>query len=147
MSNLKEHTKEYKYQCAFCGETIQEDSAVALTWSETDTPDESQSAMAHKSCFGSVLHLSAPNNLMTNVFGNSMLNQKVTLQDGFWITWYYLKQIFDYTGGKFDLSDVLSASEPFFQANQPADSAMTEYWMEAYKKFLQEGIPPVKKLK
>jgi hypothetical protein len=65
-------------------------------------------------------------------------------------------------GGEFDLSDILSASQPFeFDDNghfdgqvkgnrriEPADSGMVWHWNEAVKKFREEGKPkptPLKK--
>ena len=74
------------------------------------------------------------------------MNESLSLEDAFWVSWYYLKNIHDANDGRFDLSDILSASEPFFNSGKPADSAMTEYWLEAYKVFKENGIPPIKKL-
>ena len=157
MSSQTELPSDFNSQCAICGLSISDNSAVAISWYGTDTPDETQSVMAHKTCLASVFHSSVPHNLDSDeveadnndlhvVNNGEAEKQLIMLQDGFWIAWYYLKQIYDNTGGTFDLSDVLSASEPFFQPDQPADSAMTEYWLEAYKRFLEEGIPPLKKL-
>ena len=158
MSSQTELPLNYNSQCAICGISISENSAVAISWQGTDTPDEMQSSMAHRFCLASVLHSSVPHNLSSGeaeaennniraVKNGKAEKQLMTLQDGFWVAWYYLKQIYDNTGGTFNLSDVLSASEPFFQPDQPADSAMTEYWLEAYERFLKEGIPPLKELK
>ena len=74
------------------------------------------------------------------------MKEHLSLEDAFWVTWYYLKNIYDTNNGTFDLSDILSASEPFFKIDEPADSAMTEYWLEAYKTFKEKGIPPLKQL-
>jgi hypothetical protein len=158
MSSQTEHSLNFNSQCAICGLSILKNSAVAIYWRGTDSPDEMQSSMAHKSCLASVLHSGVPHNLslgeakaennnLNAVMNGEAEKQLITLQDGFWVAWYYLKQIFENTGGTFDLSDVLSASEPFFKPDQPADSAMTEYWLEAYERFLKEGIPPLKELK
>jgi hypothetical protein len=78
---------------------------------------------------------------------SDLLKEQLSLEDAFWVTWYFLKNIYDSNDGKFDLSDILSASEPFFDVIKPADSAMTEYWLKAFIKFKEEGIPPVKILK
>jgi hypothetical protein len=77
----------------------------------------------------------------------SLTKEQLSVEDAFWVTWYYLKNIYDSNDGKFDLSDILSASEPFFNLDKPADSAMSEYWLEAYIKFKEQGIPPIKVLK
>lgn len=76
-----------------------------------------------------------------------IMKESLSLEDAFWVTWYYLENIYDANDGTFDLSDILSASEPLFHADKPADSAMTEYWLETYKKFKEKGIPPLKELK
>jgi hypothetical protein len=76
-----------------------------------------------------------------------LMKEHLSVEDAFWVAWYYLKNIYDSNDGKFDLSDILSASEPFFYSDKPADSAMTEYWLEAYTKFKEKGIPPIKTLK
>ena len=75
------------------------------------------------------------------------MKENLSLEDAFWVTWYYLENIYESNDGKFDLSDILSASEPFLKNDQPADSAMIEYWLEAYIKFKEKGIPPLKQLK
>jgi hypothetical protein len=66
MNNLTEEPPDFNYQCAFCGLTIVERSAVTITWAETETPDEVQSVMAHKACLTSVLHHSIPNKLSSD---------------------------------------------------------------------------------
>jgi hypothetical protein len=66
MNNLTDEHLEINYQCAFCGLTIVERSAVTFTWAQTEAPDEIQSAMAHKICFASVLHSSIPNNISSD---------------------------------------------------------------------------------
>ena len=77
---------------------------------------------------------------------SDLLKEHLSLEDAFWVTWYYLKNIYDSNNGSFDLSDILSASEPFFSKDKPADSAMTEFWLEAFMKFKENGIPPLKQL-
>ena len=77
---------------------------------------------------------------------NDLMKENLSLEDAFWVTWYYLKNIYDSNNGDFNLADILSASEPFLNNDKPADSAMTEYWLEAYTKFKKDGIPPIKRL-
>jgi hypothetical protein len=82
-------------------------------------------------------------------------------EDAFWVMWYFLKEHYDSSSGQFDVSDILSASEPtefdidgHIDGNvlrdrniAPADSGMISSWNEAIEKFEKEGIPPTKKLK
>jgi hypothetical protein len=56
----------------------------------------------------------------------------------------FLKEHFDLSGGNFDISDILSASEPVTvngsQKRVPADGAMISFWNEAYEKYERDGI-------
>jgi hypothetical protein len=69
MNNLTEEQSDFNYQCAFCGLTIAERFAITITWAQTEAPDEIQSAMAHKTCFASLLHPDIPNNLRIENIG------------------------------------------------------------------------------
>jgi hypothetical protein len=82
-------------------------------------------------------------------------------EEAFWIMWYFLKEHYDLSGGQFDISDILSASEPMEHDPQghidgqmlgnrktsPADNRMILFWNEAIERFRAEGIPPTKRLK
>ena len=85
-------------------------------------------------------------------------NANLSGEDAFWVMWYFLKEHYDLSGGKFDVSDILSASEPMeFNSNghidgkilgnritAPADNGMISFWNEAIEKFIKNGIPPTK---
>ncbi len=75
----------------------------------------------------------------------------ISIEDGFWTMFYFLKEHYDLSGGTFDISCILSASEPMPRVNGinniPADSSMIDYWNEAFEKFKDKGIPPFKELK
>lgn len=74
--------------------------------------------------------------------------------------WYFLKEHYDLSGGQFDISDILSASQPMeFDAKghfdgkvlgnrtiAPADSGMVSFWNEAIEKYRKFGIPTTKDL-
>ena len=80
---------------------------------------------------------------------------KLTEEEAFWVMRYFLEEHYDLAGGEFDLSDILSATQPFeFDDNghfdgevkgkrriAPADSGMVWYWNEAVKKFREQGRP------
>lgn len=67
----------------------------------------------------------------------------------------------NYRGGEFNISDILSASQPFeFDNNghidgqvhgnrniSTADSSMVAYWNEAVRKFKEQGPPKPEALK
>jgi hypothetical protein len=75
---------------------------------------------------------------------------KLTVEESFWVMWYFLKEHYDLSGGTFDVSDILSASEPVpliingKEIRIPADSGMISFWNEAIEKYKKEGIPPLK---
>jgi len=37
---------------------------------------------------------------------------ELTAENAFWVMWYFLKEHYDLSGGTFDISDILSASQP-----------------------------------
>ncbi|GAA4841718.1 hypothetical protein [Algivirga pacifica] len=85
----------------------------------------------------------------------------LTTEEAFWVMWYFLKEHYDLSEGAFDISDILSASEPVefnelghMDGNEtgnrrkaPIDNGMISFWNKAIEKFKSEGIPPVKKFK
>ena len=88
-------------------------------------------------------------------------DETLTAEDAFWVMWYFLKEHYDLSGGAFDLSDILSASEPIgFLENghinfanpeigkmAPADSGMIEFWNDAIAKYRYDGLPEPKSFK
>ena len=82
---------------------------------------------------------------------NTFLEDKITIEEGFWTMFYFLKEHYDLSGGEFDVSDILSASEPVTISGTsikvPADSGMISFWNEAFEKYKQNGIPPLKELR
>jgi hypothetical protein len=82
-----------------------------------------------------------------------------TTEDAFWIMYYFLEKHYTLSKGQFDLSDILSASQPtgFDEAGHfnltnsenlfiaPADRSMIEYWNEAVDKYKSDGRPGLKK--
>lgn len=88
------------------------------------------------------------------------VKEQLTAEESFWVMFYFLEGHYELSGGHFDLSDVLSASQPF-EFNEkghfdgqvlgnrkvaPADSAMISDWNAAIKKFREQGRPPTTKL-
>jgi len=93
---------------------------------------------------------------------NKFSNDTLTEEDAFWVMWYFLQEHYELSGGEFNLSDILSASQPFefdekghfdgeVKGNRrvaPADSGMVSYWNDAIKKYREQGRPkptPLKK--
>jgi len=89
---------------------------------------------------------------------------QLTSEDAFWVMFYCLKEHYDLSGGTFDVSDILSASEPILYKNGlqnwegtqtgeitdddilfPADPGMISFWNDAVEKYQNEGMPPLKK--
>ena len=87
--------------------------------------------------------------------------EKLTAEESFWVMWYFLKEHYDLSNGTFDISDILSASEPIefnalghFDGEEkgnrtmaPIDSGMISFWNEAIEKFKANGMPAVKKFR
>ena len=75
----------------------------------------------------------------------------LTTEDAFWVMWYFLQEHYELSNNTFDVSDILSASEPMdwngSGIKRPADSAMIDFWNEALEKFWKQGIPDWKKIK
>lgn len=91
---------------------------------------------------------------------NWFINEQLTAEESFWVMFYFLKGHYELSGGHFNLTDILSASQPF-EFNEkghfdgqvlgdrkvaPADSAMISDWNAAIKKFKEQGGPPTAKL-
>jgi hypothetical protein len=72
----------------------------------------------------------------------------LTAEESFWVMWYFLRENHDLSDGTFDVSDILSASEPVTiigtEIKVPADSGMVSFWNDAIEKFKKDGIPPLK---
>ena len=72
----------------------------------------------------------------------------ITIEEGFWTMFYFLHKHWESSNGTFDVSDILSASEPARRNDPkliiPADSAMIDYWHEALEKLKNEGVPGFK---
>ena len=77
---------------------------------------------------------------------SEFLNGEMTIEDGFWTMFYFLKSHYDLSNNTFDVSDILSASEPFWDEKRPADSGMIDFWNEALENYRKEGRPPIKQL-
>ena len=75
----------------------------------------------------------------------------LTAEDAFWVMWYFLEEHYTLSNNTFDVSDILSASEPAPLAEQgklvPADSGMISFWNDAVEKYRKLGPPPQKVLK
>ena len=92
---------------------------------------------------------------------NEFTESLLTEQEAFWVMFYFLKEHYELSGGQFDISDILSASQPFeFNENghfdgkvngnrkvKVADSGMIWHWNEAIKKYKEYGIPKPEPLK
>jgi hypothetical protein len=100
---------------------------------------------------------------LSSIISNDMEQfKKVNLssEDAFWVMWYFLEAHYELSGGTFDVSDILSASQPIeLDANghidgkvlegrvtTPADSGMISFWNDAIERFLKEGKPSTKML-
>ena len=44
---------------------------------------------------------------------NKFSDDTLTVEEAFWVLWYFLEGHYKLSGGQFDLSDILSASQPF----------------------------------
>lgn len=85
----------------------------------------------------------------------SFTSDRFTEEEAFWIMWYFLEGHYELSGGQFDVSDILSACQPFeFTENghfdgdvkgnrriAPADSGMIWHWKEAINKYKEKGRP------
>lgn len=93
--------------------------------------------------------------LPKKVSDNNFTNSNLTEEEAFWVMFYFLEGQYELAVGEFDLSDILSASQPFefdenghfdgqVQENRrvaPADSGMVWHWNEAIRKFREQGKP------
>lgn len=91
-----------------------------------------------------------------NSRNNWFSNEQLTAEESFVVMFYFLERHYELSGGHFDLSDILSASQPFefnkkghfdgqalgYRKVAPADSAMIYDWNAAIKKFKEQGLPP-----
>jgi hypothetical protein len=79
-------------------------------------------------------------------------DESITVEESFWVMYYFLESHYDLSEGSFDVSDILSASAPFnwmgmYNDLMPADRGMISYWNEALEKFKTEGKPEEMKLR
>lgn len=86
--------------------------------------------------------------------------EQLTAEEAFWVMFYFLKEHYDLSEGTFDVSDILSASEPVefnsmvhfdtkVKGNRPMapiDNGMISFWNDAIEKFKRDGMPPAKKI-
>ncbi len=86
---------------------------------------------------------------------NNFTHSNLMEEEAFWVMRYFLDGHYELAGGEFDLTDILSASQPIeiddnghFDGEvkgkrriAPADSGMVWHWNEAIKKFRQQGRP------
>lgn len=78
-------------------------------------------------------------------------NENLTSEDAFWVMFYFLQEHYELSENTFDISDILSASEPMdwngTGIKRPVDSGMIDFWNDAIEKYRKEGKPDWKKLK
>jgi len=77
-------------------------------------------------------------------------DDKLTSEDAFWVMLYFLQEHYELSENTFNVSDILSASEPMdwngTGIKRPADSGMIDFWNNAIEKYRKEGKPDWKKL-
>jgi len=82
---------------------------------------------------------------MDNFRDPNFLNKEISLEESFWIMWYFLKLNKDLSHGTFDIVDILSVSTPVkvrdMEKFLPADSGMIHLWNEAYEMYVHNGFP------
>lgn len=74
------------------------------------------------------------------------IKSSLTVEESFWVMFYFLEKHYTLSEGTFDVSDILSASIPFnwmgkYDDLMPADRSMMSYWNEAVEKYHLEGKP------
>lgn len=78
-------------------------------------------------------------------------DDKLTSEDAFWVMFYFLQEHYELSENTFDVSDILSASEPMdwnrTGIKRPADSGMIDFWNDAIEKYKKQGKPDWKKLR
>ena len=77
-------------------------------------------------------------------------DENLTAEEAFWVMFYFLEEHYTLSKNTFDVSDILSASQPMdwdkTGIKRPADSSMVDYWNEAIEKYRKNGKPDWKKL-
>lgn len=77
-------------------------------------------------------------------------NEKLSSEDAFWVMFYFLQAHYELSENTFDVSDILSASEPMdwhgTGVKRPADSGMIDFWNDAIAQYKRQGKPDWKKL-
>ena len=85
-------------------------------------------------------------------------NDHLTLEEAFWVMYYFLQAHYELSEGTFEVSDILSACEPIGYNEKgyanfdnpgdgimaPTDSGMVVFWNESIEKYRTEGPPPHK---
>lgn len=65
--------------------------------------------------------------------------------------WYFLQEHYELSNNTFDVSDILSTSEPIdwdgSGIKRPVDRGMIDFWNEAIEKNRKHGKPDWKKMK
>ena len=78
-------------------------------------------------------------------------SENLSSEDAFWVMVYFLKEHYELSENTFDVSDILSASEPMdwngTGIKRPADDGMIDFWNEAIEKYRKQGKPSWKQLK
>jgi len=78
-------------------------------------------------------------------------DENLSNEEAFWVMYYFLKEHYELSENTFDVSDILSASEPMdwdgTGIKRPADSGMIDFWNKALEKFRKQGKPEWKQLK
>lgn len=74
------------------------------------------------------------------------IDDALSVEESFWVMYYFLEKHHDLSEGSFDVSDILSASTPFnwmgmYEDLMPADRSMIAYWNEAVEKYKSAGKP------
>jgi len=76
--------------------------------------------------------------------------ESLSSEEAFWVMFYFLQEHYELSENTFDVSDILSASEPMdwdgSGIKRPADSGMIDFWNEALEKFRKQGKPECKRL-
>ena len=85
--------------------------------------------------------------------------EQLTTEEAFWVMFYFLKEHYDLSEGTFDVSYILSASEPVefnlmgrfdtkITGNRPIeaiDHCMISFWNDTIEKYKRDGKLPAKK--
>lgn len=77
-------------------------------------------------------------------------DDNLSTEDAFWVMFYFLQEHYELSENTFDVSDILSASQPMKWdregVKRPADPGMIGFWNDALEKYRKEGKPDYGKL-